>query len=240
MPKFPHDPHDPFDPFDPPEPPEPPEPPFPEPPMPPGPHGPFGGQRRKGFPGMGRGRVRAVPVGKPWGPPPPFGGQHHRAGRKPRRDEVRAAALLLLEEREMSGYEVIQELQARTHGLWRLSPGMLYPLLQHLEEEGLVEASRRRGARAFRLTDAGEEEVAAHREEWGEPWDAAVEAVDDGVMQLQSALQQVTAAAWQVAEAGTGPQLERANALLSKVRRELYLMLAEEDASPEDAVPDDA
>src|SRR5262245_28773636 len=70
--------------------------------------------------------------GGPWGPP--FGG----GGPRVRRGNVRAAILALLAERPMHGYEMIQELEARTEGLWRPSPGSIYPTLQLLEDEELV------------------------------------------------------------------------------------------------------
>ena len=38
----------------------------------------------------------------------------------------------------MHGYEMIQELETRTGGLWRPSPGSIYPTLQLLEDEGLI------------------------------------------------------------------------------------------------------
>jgi DNA-binding PadR family transcriptional regulator len=40
----------------------------------------------------------------------------------------------------MHGYEIIGELSDRTEGLWRPSPGSIYPTLQLLEDEGLVVA----------------------------------------------------------------------------------------------------
>ena len=38
----------------------------------------------------------------------------------------------------MHGYEMIQELDQRTGGVWRPSPGSVYPTLQLLEDEGLI------------------------------------------------------------------------------------------------------
>src|SRR5262245_27196659 len=77
----------------------------------------------------------------------PFGhghggrGGHHGGGyrgeRRGRRGNVRAAILALLTERPMHGYEMIQELDQRTGGVWRPSPGSVYPTLQLLEDEGL-------------------------------------------------------------------------------------------------------
>src|SRR5436190_4116105 len=85
----------------------------------------------------------------PWGPW--FGG---RGGPRMRRGNVRAAILALLAERPMHGYEMIQELESRTNGLWRPSAGSIYPTLQMLEDEGLVSGEASEGKRRFSLTDA--------------------------------------------------------------------------------------
>src|SRR5687768_10091665 len=89
-------------------------------------HGPEHGEQRRfafGRPGFGGG--------------PGFGpGFGHGRGRG-RRGNIRAAILGLLLERPMHGYEMITELESRTGGVWRPSPGSIYPTLQLLEDEGL-------------------------------------------------------------------------------------------------------
>ena len=56
----------------------------------------------------------------------------------------------LLRERPMHGYEMIQELQERSGGVWRPSAGSIYPTLQLLEDEGLVAARRSTASAASR------------------------------------------------------------------------------------------
>src|SRR5687768_15394224 len=92
-------------------------------------------------PGFGRG---------PWG-----GGRGRGRGRRGRRGDVRTALLALLSERPMHGYEMIQELDERTGGIWRPSPGSVYPTLQMLEDEGLVASTQSEGRKLFTLTDEG-------------------------------------------------------------------------------------
>ena len=77
------------------------------------------------------------------------------AGR--RRGDIRSAILALLAERPMHGYEIIGELTERTDGLWRPSPGSIYPTLQLLEDEGLVtaQADEAGGKRRYALTEEG-------------------------------------------------------------------------------------
>src|SRR5580704_13470820 len=96
------------------------------------------------LPGGGRGNRGAFGGFGAFGPrfgPPPFGRRGPGGGGRARRGNVRQAVLALLAERPMHGYEIIQELEARTHGIWRPSAGSVYPTLQLLEDEGLVTGS---------------------------------------------------------------------------------------------------
>ena len=95
------------------------------------------------------------------GPPPwvaeLFGlsqGQQQR-GPKVRRGDVRAAILDMLREEPMNGYQLISQIAERSGGAWKPSPGSVYPTIQQLEDEGLVEADDERGRRTLRLTDEG-------------------------------------------------------------------------------------
>jgi DNA-binding PadR family transcriptional regulator len=79
-----------------------------------------------------------------------------RRGPRAKRGDVRAAALALLAEEPKNGYQIIQEIGERSDGLWRPSPGSVYPALQQLEDEGLIRAEADdSGRRAYRLTDEG-------------------------------------------------------------------------------------
>jgi DNA-binding PadR family transcriptional regulator len=139
---------------------------------------------------------------------------------------VRAAALLLLAERPMHGYEMIQELESRTDGMWRPSPGSVYPTLQLLEDEGLVTARESDGKRLFSLTDAGSAK-AAKAAEGPTPWEQATKGVDPNAFALRNAGWGVMSAARQVVSVGTEEQKARAIELLDETRRRLYGMLAE-------------
>src|SRR5471030_1976142 len=79
------------------------------------------------------------------GGPGGFGGPGGRMRRRMRRGNVRAAILLLLEEEPRNGYQVMQEIEQRSEGAWRASPGSVYPALQQLEDEGLVRAQETDG-----------------------------------------------------------------------------------------------
>lgn len=164
-----------------------------------------------------------------WGGGMPFGGGPFGRPRRMRRGDVRAALLLLLAEEPRNGYGLIREIEARSDGVWRPSPGSVYPALAQLEDEGLVRSEERDGGKRFTLTDAGREHVEAHRDELGEPWATATAGVDEGALELRDLVWQTAAAAQQVAHAGNARQIARARQVLADTRRSLYRILAEDD-----------
>ena len=78
--------------------------------------------------------------------------------------------LSLLTQREMYGYEIIQELAARSEDAFRMQEGTLYPLLHTLERDGHI-ASRvqlvsGRPRRYYHITDSGRTLLADKRRQW--------------------------------------------------------------------------
>lgn len=123
----------------------------------------------------------------------------------------------------MHGYEMIQELEARTGGVWKPSPGSVYPTLSMLEDEGLVHSETVAGKRRFALTPAGSEAQTAAD---AVPWAAMVRDADPAQVQLRDAVRTVHIAARQIAQIGTEEQKVRAVELITELRRALYLLLA--------------
>ncbi|WP_415840942.1 PadR family transcriptional regulator, partial [Nocardiopsis rhodophaea] len=154
-----------------------------------------------------------------------------------RRGDVRTGILLLLAEEPRSGYEIIREGKERSQGGWRPSPGSVYPMLQQLEDEGLVRPAETSGSgrrRPFELTDEGHAYVEENAAELTPPWEAVPEEYTDSMeryAEISSLAYQLSAAAAQVAQAGTPEQLERAKWLLAETKRGLYRILAEDDTS---------
>ena len=193
-----------------------------------------------------RARMRGGPGGPPWPGEPfefamrggPFGPKQFRVrGPRVRRGDVRAAILdLLAEGQPWNGYQIIQEIGARTQGVWRPSAGSVYPALQQLEDEGLITAAagedRRRN---YTLTSEGQAYVESHAEELRASWDAVTGSVDDAVFQIHGLAKQVMMATVQVAQAGTPGQVQQASKILADTRKALYRILAaDDDASVED------
>ena len=158
--------------------------------------------------------------------------------KRSRNGDVRAAVLVLLAEQPMHGYQIIQEIAERSGGLWQPSPGSIYPVLQQLEDEGLVVIEQTEGRKVANLTEAGRAYVEENRAELEEVWNALtntnVDESTQGMRNLFVSLQQVGVAAKQVAKAGTDEQLAEARKVLAEARRRLYLILAEDDAGEEE------
>ncbi len=152
-----------------------------------------------------------------------------RGRRRRRGGDVRAAALLLLAEQPRHGYDLIQEIKERSDGMWSPSPGSVYPVLQQLEDEGLVEFDRVDGRKTASLTDAGRTYVEEHTDELGTPW-ATAKAGSEGVHELGQALRSLMGAFRQVTSDGTPEQRRQAAALLEDTRRGLYRILAGDQA----------
>jgi DNA-binding PadR family transcriptional regulator len=137
---------------------------------------------------------------------------------------------VLLAEQPRNGYQIIQEIAERSGGFWKPSSGSVYPALQLLEDEGLVEVDTQEGRRTFRLTAAGRAYVEEHRAELGAPWDAMKAEVDDSSVELHTLLGQVAMAVVQVYQAASPAQLQQARQVLIDARRSLYQILAEDEA----------
>ncbi|MCV7091293.1 PadR family transcriptional regulator, partial [Mycobacterium interjectum] len=140
--------------------------------------------------------------------------------------DVRTAILALLAERPMHGYEMIQQIAERSNGIWRPSPGSVYPTLQLLDDEGLISASETDGSKKlFTLTDEGR--TAAEKIETP-PWDEIAEGADPGQVNLRAAIGQLFGAVAQSAHTATAEQQQRIVEILNNARREVYGILGED------------
>jgi DNA-binding PadR family transcriptional regulator len=160
-----------------------------------------------------------------------------RKGTRARRGDVRAAILSLLAEEPRNGYQIMQELEQRSRGSWRPSPGSVYPALQLLEDEGLVRAEEASaGGRVFQLTDRGKAYVKEHKEEMGAPWEAmgGAPVEENAFALLFGEIRHIAAATAQIAQTGGKAQLALAQKVLSDARRDLYRLLADGDSAEDD------
>ncbi|MCW2759764.1 MAG: transcriptional regulator, PadR family [Nocardioidaceae bacterium] len=170
----------------------------------------------------------------------PGGGRRGRGGPRVRRGDVRAAILDVLatagapegQGDGLNGYQVIQHIGEKTDGVWKPSPGSVYPTIQQLEDEGLVATDESGGRKVLRLTEAGRAYVAEHPDEMAAVWAPFAEAEGEQVgdlHDLKKVIGQTMAAVWQLASTGTTAQMQEAAQVLAETRRKLYTILAEGD-----------
>src|SRR6266702_4629512 len=186
----------------------------------------FGGRKGPGHWGGG--------FGGPWadwwpGPPGPPGPAR---GPKAGRGDVRAAILALLREGPLNGYQIMSEIEERSEGAWRPSPGAVYPALSQLADEGLIEADESGGGRTFRLTDEGRRYVEEHPEAARAAWEAMTHEQGE-VPGLFVQAARLGGAIVQMAREGTPQQIHEAEALLEEARRTMYQILAGEAGGEE-------
>ncbi len=148
-------------------------------------------------------------------------------GRRARRGDIRTAALLLLAEEPRNGYEIMQEVEERSGGVWRPSPGSVYPALQQLEDEGLIRSEEQEGRRQFVLTDAGRKAVEERGADSQAPWEQMSGDVSEGMHELGRLMKEVAFAFAQVMRTGSEEQIAKAREVLATARRDLYGILAE-------------
>ncbi|WP_309646633.1 PadR family transcriptional regulator [Phenylobacterium sp.] len=106
----------------------------------------------------------------------PFGGHGHegrhrggpgrggRIGRILEHGDLRFVILALLKAKPSHGYELIRALEERTGGAYRPSPGVIYPTLSLLEDEGFVRQTGGDGGRkAYEITEPGDKALEENR-----------------------------------------------------------------------------
>jgi DNA-binding PadR family transcriptional regulator len=160
-------------------------------------HGPFGS-------GFGHGRLMGM-------------------GSQVRRGDVQPAVIALLKEQDMHGYQIIQELTERSGGSWAPSPGSIYPILQMLEDQGMVTGEKVGGKRVFSLTDAGREyaETLPEKAPW-EEFDGEI----DPTRRLRKVFHGLMMATAQVGRSGSRDQIEKTADILTEARKRIYEQLA--------------
>lgn len=79
--------------------------------------------------------------------------------------------LKLLEEKDMYGYQIVEEITIKTNNAFNLKTGSLYPILHALEKDGMVtsydeNADSLRVRKYYRLTDKGRNLLLTKESEW--------------------------------------------------------------------------
>jgi DNA-binding PadR family transcriptional regulator len=160
---------------------------------------------------FGRGMGREGMMGGGW-----------RGGGRARRGDIKYLILEVLAAGPRHGYDIITELDNKSNGRYRPSPGSVYPTLTMLEEGGFITGDAAEGKRIFTITDAGREMLAK------KPADATAEDGDDGI-DLRGSAMKLNAAVMQAARASDTTSQQQVREILDTARREIYKILAESE-----------
>jgi DNA-binding PadR family transcriptional regulator len=114
----------------------------------------FMGRHDRGGRGFGR-----FMGGDGFGP----GGPAFRTGRKLASGDLQLLVLALLAEKPRHGYEIIKELDERSHGFYAPSPGMVYPALTYLEEIGHATVEADGTKKLYHITEEGKAHLEKNR-----------------------------------------------------------------------------
>lgn len=136
-----------------------------------------------------------------------------------RRGDIGPLLLRALQERPMHGYEVIKHLEDKSQGMWRPSPGSVYPTLQMLEEQGLVVGREEGGKKVYALTEQGKTEVKSSST--ADPWDK--EKVKK-ITHLRAASFEAIRALKQIATNGSDEDFIAAEKVLAETRDKLVAL----------------
>jgi DNA-binding PadR family transcriptional regulator len=140
---------------------------------------------------------------------------------------VRTAVLGLLAEKPMHGYQIIREIEERSGGSWKPSPGSVYPTLQLLTDEGLISALESDGRKTYSLTEAGQAVVDADGGK-SAPWETSSAPKGSRAGALPKAGIDLAQAVAQVGRSGSPEQVKQAIDVLDEARRKLFSILAQD------------
>ncbi|MGN6273660.1 MAG: PadR family transcriptional regulator [Protaetiibacter sp.] len=160
---------------------------------------------------------------------PPFGpgfGRGRGRGRAGRGD-IRAVLLSVLAEGPSNGYNLIKTIAERSGGVWRPSPGSVYPTLQQLVDEELIEGVGEGRRSEYVLTDAGRGYVEENADELTRAWESGAPKRSEQELAFQQSVGKLMGVVGQFHHAATDAQRAAAIAKLDEARRALYLILAD-------------
>lgn len=176
----------------------------------------------------GRGGSQGWPMGGVWEAMEQLRSQfEQKVGPRMGRGDVRSAVLALLAEAPMHGYQIIREIEDRSGGAWKPSPGSVYPTLQLLVDEGLITAEESGGRKTYSLTPEGRE-VAGVETDRSAPWESMGARDTSRMSALPKAGIDLAQAVAQVGRSGSAEQVKEAVAVLDEARRKIFTILAQD------------
>ncbi len=74
-----------------------------------------------------------------------------------RKGTLKLLILEALNEKPMHAYEIIKAIEKKFHGIYKPSPGSLYPVLKQLLESGMISMEEKDDKKIYIITDKGKE-----------------------------------------------------------------------------------
>jgi len=170
-----------------------------------------------------------------------FGFMGWRGGRA-RRGDMMPIILRTLLKKPMHGYEIIGELEAKSHGFWRPSAGSIYPNLQLLEESGLVAGTEDKGKKVYALTVEGRTEAEKIDKSFKAPWEYREQYVKF-FKEMRMTAGDIFGLLRQIAEEGSAEKYAETKSILESTREKLTAVANRPERSapsqpPESQPPD--
>ncbi|MCL4251287.1 MAG: PadR family transcriptional regulator [Anaerolineae bacterium] len=174
----------------------------------------------------------------PFGDHPFDGRGFGRGGRgrfRQRRGDIKFILLELLKDQPRHGYELIKAIEERSGGFYRPSPGIIYPTLQLLEDEGSVTSEVVADKRVYTITDAGrkllEEHEASHGAGFG-PFGRRHHGPDTPqLVDLRRMGMALFESVMQAARYGTPEQIQAVQKVIESANQEVHSILAQKGSS---------
>ncbi|AEE92938.1 transcriptional regulator, PadR-like family [Acidianus hospitalis W1] len=74
-----------------------------------------------------------------------------------RKGTLKLLILEALNDKPMHAYEIIKSIEKKFHGIYKPSPGSLYPVLKQLIESGMITVEEKDDKKIYIITDKGKE-----------------------------------------------------------------------------------
>ncbi|MGG3941875.1 PadR family transcriptional regulator [Peribacillus psychrosaccharolyticus] len=155
-----------------------------------------------------------------------------------RRGDIKIVLLKLLQEQPRHGYELIKVLEERFKGLYSPSPGSVYPTLQMLEDQELVNIIKEGRKKVYHLTDDGQIYLEEHKNE--DPFNSKMnmfENIDlNEMMVLRSEIQSLYHEFFLIGRLAleNPKKKEQLEKLLEKTRKELSNIAKEDEENTDE------
>jgi DNA-binding PadR family transcriptional regulator len=76
-------------------------------------------------------------------------------GSEIRKGFLKMVVLKIISQKPIHGYDIMQEIEAKTMGLWVPSPGSVYPVLEYLETKGYISMEEADRKKVYTITESG-------------------------------------------------------------------------------------